>query len=89
MATKYIQLPSELWLRIMEQNLTQSASGSGGEPHAWLKLRQVNTVFRTSVETIFREAILPKTFIRYDLGKKFHYTAMHDKRLKGQRRGNP
>jgi len=68
MATKCVQLPDELWLRIIENILTPSENGGSGEPHAWLELRKVNTVFRTGVEHLFREAILPETFIRFDLG---------------------
>ena len=70
MATKCAQLPINIWLRIIEKTLTPSETGSGGEPNAWLNLRQVNRVFRAGVESLFREMILPKTFIRYDLGKK-------------------
>ncbi|KAG9239897.1 hypothetical protein BJ878DRAFT_7520 [Calycina marina] len=68
MATQSLpRLPTELWLRVF-----QNLNNDHDLPEAWLSLRHVNTTFKVCVETIFRENLLPKTWVRYDLGEVYN-----------------
>ena len=60
-----IKLPTELWIRI----LSFVANDQVDRPELWVSGRAVSATFKEAIETIYSEKLLPKTFIRYHLGK--------------------
>lgn len=63
MANTPVTLPTELWIRVLENNMSNEAL-----PEMWNAVRHVSTTFKQAVEAIFRENILPQVWITYDLG---------------------
>jgi hypothetical protein len=63
-ATMPVTLPTELWIRI----LSLIANDLNDRPKLWVSGRAVCTAFKETIETIFREKHLPKTFIQFHLG---------------------
>lgn len=62
MSTKTIpKLPTEVWLRVLQHV-------KADKTELWTSVRHVSRAFKESVETIFRERHLPKTYIHIDLG---------------------
>jgi hypothetical protein len=65
MAKQIPTLPTELWIRVLESHRTPQTL-----PGLWNAIRHVSTTFREAVESIFRDNLLPKTSITFNLGKR-------------------
>jgi len=63
MATELPTLPQEAWDLILLNHKTDHTV-----PELWLSHRHVSTKFRDTIESLFRDSILPKTFICVQLG---------------------
>jgi len=57
-------LPQEAWELVL-----LNYKNDHTVPDLWLSLRHVNTKFKKTIESLFTKTLLPKTWIKFNLGK--------------------